>query len=152
MPTLAEFGTAAGWSWHHAGLVVDDLDTAITYHRDVLGFEVEFEVRGMAEQFARTVGVSGVSCDLAQLIAPLSPVRLELIRVWDVPVGLDASLPVHVGIGHAAFKVRDLEASLAAVVAAGGRPLGEIVEFSEGRAVYCATPAGTVLELEEEEP
>ncbi len=152
MRTHGEHGTIAGWSWHHAGLVVARLRPAIDFYTTILGFEVEFEVAGMAEQFQRTVGVADVVCDLAQLVSPISAVRLELLEVRGVPDGTPANLPVHVGVGHGAYQVRDLDASLAALWAAGGAPMGEIVEFEEGRAVYCWSPAGTVIELEEAEP
>jgi Lactoylglutathione lyase and related lyases len=144
-----EHGTARAWAWHHAGLVVADLDASIAFYRRTLGFEVEFLVRDMDEQFQRTVGLPGVVCDLAQLVVPFSGTRLELIEVREIPEGASENLPVHVGIGHGAYQVRDLDASLAALIADGGRAIGEIVEFAEGRAVYCFTPVGTVVELEE---
>ncbi len=152
LATVARSGTARGWAWHHSGLVVEDVDRAVDFYRTTLGFEIEFEVRGMDSQFQRTVGVDGIHCDLVQLRVPLSPVRLELITVHGLPDGLDPRLPVHVGVGHTAFQVEDLETSIAQISAAGGRLLGEIVEFAEGRAVYCYTNAGTVLELEEASP
>lgn len=149
MPTHADTaGTTASWEWHHSGLVVDDLDAAIRFYSETLGYTVDFEARGMTGLFSRTVGIDGVGCDLAQLVGPLSPVRLELIQVRGVPAGLDPRLPVHVGVGHGAYLVDDLEAAVAAVVHAGGRALGEIVAFDEGPAVYCWTAAGTILELE----
>lgn len=149
MPTHDEVnGSVRAWRWHHAGLVVPDLDEAIAFYSTALGYAVEFEVRGMAEQFARTVGVTGIRCDLAQLVSPLSDVRLELVRTYDVPPGLDPRLPVHVGVGHGAYVVDDLDAALAALEAAGGRAMGEVVEFDEGPAVYCWSPSGTVVELE----
>lgn len=149
MPTHAENGSIGAWSWHHSGLVVSQLDAAIAFYRESLGYEVEFLVRDMDEQFRRTVGVAGVVCDLAQLIAPMSTTRLELIEVREVPTGLSPALPVHVGVGHGAYQVVDLDASIAGLIAAGGSLVGEIVDFSEGRAVYCWSPAGTVVELEE---
>jgi len=145
----SEHGDARVWAWHHAGLVVPHLDESIAFYRGTLGFEVEFLVRGMDDQFQRTVAIPDVSCDLAQLVAPFSGTRLELIQVFNLPDGVPATHPVHVGVGHGAYQVRDLDASLAALVADGGRAMGEIVDFEEGRAVYCFTPVGTVVELEE---
>lgn len=149
MPTHAELGSATVWSWHHSGLVVKSLDESIEFYRDAFGYEVAFVVTDLGEQFQRTVGVEGVVCDLAQLVTAMSSTRLELIAVRNVPTGLPAGLPVHVGVGHDAYQVRDLDESIAALVDRGGSPVGEIVDFSEGRAVYCWTPAGTVVELEE---
>ena len=79
----------------------------------------------------------------------MSSTRLELIEVRNVPTGVSPALPVHVGVGHSAYQVVDLDASVASLVASGGSLVGEIVEFSEGRAVYCWSPVGTVIELEE---
>ncbi|MDQ1130485.1 VOC family protein [Microbacterium sp. SORGH_AS_0888] len=153
MPTPAEppveHGETGAWSWHHAGLVVRRLDAAIEFYREALGYRVEFLVRDMDDQFQRTVGVPGVVCDLAQLVAPFTATRLELLEVRGVPAGTPPHLPVHVGVGHGAYQVRDLDAAVARLFACGGAPIGEIVEFSEGRAVYCWTPSGTVVELEE---
>lgn len=149
MPTHAEFASAKAWSWHHAGLVVENLDTAIAFYRESLGFDVEFLVRDMDDQFQRTVGIDGVVCDLAQLVAPYSGTLLELIEVRNVPAGLDPRLPVHIGVGHGAYQVKSLDESIAGLVDSGGSLIGEIVEFSEGSAVYCWSPTGTVVELEE---
>lgn len=149
MPRPVDFaGLTRSWEWHHSGLVVADLDTAISFYSLALGYTVEFEVRGMSELFSRTVGVAGIECDLAQLSGPLAPVRVELIQVRGLPEHLDPALPVHVGIGHHAYVVDDLDAAIRSVADLGGSLMGEIVEFDEGPAAYCWTPAGTVVELE----
>lgn len=144
-----EFGDGRAWSWHHAGLVVRDLDESIAFYRSTLGFEVDVLARDIDDQFQRTVGLPDVICDLAQLRAPYSGTRLELLEVRGVPEGTPSNLPVHIGVGHGAYQVRDVEASLAALTRVGGRAMGEIVEWPEGVAVYCWTPIGTVVELEE---
>lgn len=146
---LREHGTARGWAWHHAGLVVAALDPAIRFYQNAFGFEIEFLVRDMDEQFQRTVGLDGVVCDLVQLLSPVSGTRLELLEVRNVPEGTPPGMPVHPGVGHTAFQVRDLEASVRALVKEGGSPIGEIVQFEEGPAIYCWSPLGTVVELEE---
>lgn len=73
---------------------------------------------------------------------------LELVR-FDPPPGAADAVPVRVGHGHVAFRVRDLAATQAAVEALGARPLGEAVRFTTGRAVYLREPAGSVFELYE---
>ena len=149
MPKHDEHGSALAWSWHHAGLVVENLDRTLDYYRDTLGFAVELLVHDMDDQFQRTVGLDGIVCELAQLVAPFSSTRLELIEVRGVPVGTDPRMPVHVGVGHGAYQVRQLEESIDGLLSQGGALMGEIVEFDEGRAVYCWGPTGTVIELEE---
>lgn len=58
----------------------------------------------------------------------------------------------HQGIGHLAFHVDDVQAAHAAVLAAGGRSLGEIVVFHVfGRVLttcYVTDPEGNAIELQ----
>lgn len=143
-----QFGLTRAWEWHHSGIVVTDLDAAIDFYSQNFGYALEFEVRAMTDLFQRTVGVPGIECDLAQLVGPLAPVRLELIAVRGVPGGLNPALPVHVGVGHHAYVVDDLAVAIQSVIASGGSLIGEVVDFEEGPAAYCWTPAGTVVELE----
>jgi predicted enzyme related to lactoylglutathione lyase len=57
------------------------------------------------------------------------------------------------GFGHLAFSVADVAAARAAVLAAGGRPVGEVVTVDVaggGRVTWCyvTDPEGNVLELQ----
>jgi catechol 2,3-dioxygenase-like lactoylglutathione lyase family enzyme len=57
------------------------------------------------------------------------------------------------GYGHIAFEVENVAAAQAAVLAAGGRPVGEVVTLttSDGRRVtwcYVADPEGNAIELQ----
>jgi len=57
------------------------------------------------------------------------------------------------GFGHLAFSVADVAAAAAAVLAAGGQPVGEIVTVAVpggGRVTWCyvTDPEGNVLELQ----
>jgi predicted enzyme related to lactoylglutathione lyase len=57
------------------------------------------------------------------------------------------------GFGHLAFSVADVAAARAAVLAAGGRPVGETVTFEvagSGRITWCyvTDPEGNVIELQ----
>lgn len=139
----------AAWSWHHTGLVVDDLDTALAFYREAFGFEVVFEARGMTDLIQQIVGAEGLECDLAQLRSRLSGQVLELLAFRGVPDDVDADLPVVPGRAHVAFKVVDLDAALAELDGRGAATLGAVTHFPEGRAVYCRERSGTVFELQE---
>ncbi|MBK0418917.1 VOC family protein [Leucobacter sp. CSA1] len=147
--SAGEGGLLRTWEQHHTGIVVADLDRDLEFYRTVLGYELTFMVRGMDDLYRRTVGVPGVSCDLAQLDNRATGTRIELIQVHDLPAGTDPSLPVHVGVAHTAYLVADIAAAAETIRAAGGEILGEIVEFEEGPAAYFRTAGGTVVELEE---
>lgn len=143
-------GSSEAWMWHHSGFVVDDLDVALDFYQRTLGFEILFEDRNMTELIERTVGISGVRCKLAQCRSSLSGQILELLEFSRIPADTDPRMPVWPGVGHACYLVEDIEASLEALKDAGGSMIGEVVTFPEGRAVYCWSPSGTVVELEEQ--
>jgi predicted enzyme related to lactoylglutathione lyase len=135
--------------WEHSSLAVGDLDAAISFYREVLGFAVQFEERGMTRQIAGMTGLAGISCDLAQLRSPGSAHVLELIAFHDVPAARAGWAPTTPGASHVAFSVGRLEGALEAVRRAGGIVLGEVTTFESGPAAYCREPSGSFLELSE---
>ena len=139
-------------SWDHTSLSVTDLDAAIRFYESAFGFRVVFEARGLTSQAASITGTPGMEFDLAHLISPLSPHRLELIQfsASESP-GSDglSGAPTTPGAGHLSFVVENLEHAIAAVQALGARQLGSVTSFAEGRSVYFMEPSGTMIELEE---
>ena len=139
-------------SWDHTSLSVTDLDAAIRFYKSAFGFRVVFEARRLTSQAASITGTPGMEFDLAHLISPLSPHRLELIQ-FSAPEspGSDgpSGAPTTPGAGHLSFVVENLEHAIAAVQALGARQLGSVTSFAEGRSVYFMEPAGTMIELEE---
>ena len=92
---------------HHYGVTVTDLEEAIGFYRDVLGFDVldRFSVSGKA--FATGVGVSDAAADFAHLDA--DGARVELVE-YD-PAGDDATADSvnQSGAKHLGFSVDDLD-------------------------------------------
>jgi predicted enzyme related to lactoylglutathione lyase len=136
----------------HASLAVDDLDRAVAFYRAAFDAEALLVDHGMTDLIARTVGVAGAGADLAQLRLPGTEQAIELIAFRGVPAGREDDAPTRVGHGHVCFEVDDLDEALAHVGALGAVPVGEVVQFPEGRAVYVREPAGSVFELEEIAP
>ena len=143
------FGSTGAWAWHHTGLAVRSLDAALDFHAGTLGFTVVFEARGMSDLISSVVGLPGLEADLAQCLSPVSGQTLEFIEFRQVPDDCPDLYPVRPGRAHTAFLVDDLDFALSSLIRAGGRAMGAITEFSEGRAVYCADGNGSVVELEE---
>lgn len=137
------------WAWHHTGIAVADIDEVLDLYAATLGFQPVFEARGMTDLISRMTGIPGLTADLVQCRSPVSGQVLEFIRFGNVPDDLDDRLPLRPGRAHTAYLTDDIEAAVAATLRAGGTMLGEITEFSEGRAVYCADRNGTVIEWEE---
>lgn len=139
-------------SWHHTGVSVSDLSAALTFHRENFGFEPVFEALDMSDLIQSITGIPGLRADLVQCSSPVSDTVLELIQFRNIPSDYRGAAPVEPGRSHVAFLVSNLDEAIAQTVAAGGKLIGEVTEFSEGRAVYLADPAGYVVELEEAQP
>ena len=140
---------SGAWAWHHTGVAVANIDEVLDLYCSVLGFEPVFEARGMTDLISQMTGIVGLSADLVQCRAPMSGQVLEFIQFANVPDDLDNRYPLRPGRAHTAFLTHDIEAAVDETLRAGGAMLGEITEFSEGRAVYCADRNGTVIEWEE---
>lgn len=93
---------------HHTGVVVSDLDEAVSFYRDTLGFDVIAEFTLSGDGIGTAIGVDGVAGDFVHLDAGGS--RIELIE-YD-PEGEDTSPEAinQVGATHLGFEVADLGA------------------------------------------
>lgn len=136
------------WAWHHTGLAVADLSQALKFYEG-LGFTPVFEAMDMTDLIQSVTGVPGLHADLVQCKASFSDQVLELIQFRNLPADFDDAVPITPGRAHTAYLVPEIDRAIAELVAAGGRLLGQITEFSEGRAAYLTDGAGNALELEE---
>jgi methylmalonyl-CoA/ethylmalonyl-CoA epimerase len=116
----------------HVGVAVEDLDAAIHLYAEVLGMPLVH--REVVEQ----QGVEAVLLDVGEshveLLAPLGP---------DTPVGkfLAKKGP---GLHHVAYGVADIDATLAALKAAGTRLIDETPRIGiRGSRVAFVHPAST---------
>ncbi|MBS1869919.1 MAG: methylmalonyl-CoA epimerase [Actinobacteria bacterium] len=123
----------------HIGVAVEDLDTALKLYADVLKMPVVHR-ETVTEQ-----GVEAVLLDVGEshveLLAPLGP---------DTPVGkfLAKKGP---GLHHVAYQVSDIEATLAALKAAGTRLIDETprigIRNSRVAFVHPASTGGVLTEI-----
>jgi methylmalonyl-CoA/ethylmalonyl-CoA epimerase len=123
----------------HVGVAVDDLDAALTLYAQTLGMPVVHR-ETVSEQ-----GVEAVLLDVGEnhveLLKPLGP---------DTPVGkfLAKKGP---GLHHVAYQVADVEATLAALKAAGVRLIDETprvgIRNSRVAFVHPASTGGVLTEI-----
>ncbi len=130
-------------------MAVANVDEVLDFYSATLGFEPVFEARGMTDLISQMTGIVGLTADLVQCRSPLSGQVLEFIQFGNVPDDLDDRYPLRPGRAHTAYLTNDIDRAVDVTLRAGGAILGEITEFSEGRAVYCADRHGTVIEWEE---
>ena len=132
----------------HASLAVRELEVGIDFYCRAFGYRPLFRAE-LRDQIEGMTGVRPLACELAQLEHPDGSV-LELIAFADVPAGHEDAAPTRVGHGHVAFAVEDLETVIARVQVLGARPLGPVVAFADGEAIYLREPGGSTFELSTE--
>ena len=123
----------------HVGIAVSDLETALTFYRDILGLEP----RGAEVVDGATIVSLALGEAQVELLAPVEP---------NSPIGkfLDRRGP---GIHHICYRVPDLDAALAACRKAGYRLVDEVPRKGAGghriAFVHPKSTAGILLELTE---
>ena len=142
----------------HVNLVVQDLERMVAFYRDALGLKETKRVMITGSWVAATVGLPEVHADVVYLDFASGP-RVELIRynrpTIDRPAGVDR--PNAPGLRHIAFKVDDIDATVARLRSAGVKFFADVqqvpdtqVTYAGGvrkRLVYFSDPEGNLLEL-----
>lgn len=126
-PATAPVGTCVG----HVHLKVADLDRAVRFYRDVLGFTLNLTFRDEAA----FLGAGGYHHHIG-------------LNTWE-SAGASPPPPGHTGLYHAAFLYPD-RASLVAVikrVKAAGIPFDGAAHHGVSTAVYLRDPDGNGVEL-----
>src|SRR5690606_3338378 len=134
----------------HIGVCVSDLERALAFWRDALGFREckRFDVAG--EEAETLLAVRDL--DLRVVCLERDGVRLELLH-YAAPGhrGTGEPRPMNaLGLTHVSLRVDALDVVLAAVEAAGGRILRATRvrhAHAEGGAVFVTDPDGTRVEL-----
>ena len=140
---------------HHVAISTPDVERALAFYRDVLGFEVVFDQtwpQGVAAADAITA-LDGSSA--RQLLLRGGNAYLELFQYHaPAPRPGDPQRPVcdH-GITHLCLDVNDLDAEYERLVAAGVRFHCPPQDLGGGvRTTYARDPDGNVVELQELRP
>jgi catechol 2,3-dioxygenase-like lactoylglutathione lyase family enzyme len=147
----------------HVNLVVEDLEGMLAFYRGALGLTVTKRATITGEWIGAVVGLGDVHADVVYLDFPSGP-RIELIRYNrpTLPRPQNVEKPQAPGLRHMAFKVDDIDAAAARLLAAGVRLFSNVqtvpdtqVTYAGGirkRLVYFADPEGNLLELCEYKP
>jgi catechol 2,3-dioxygenase-like lactoylglutathione lyase family enzyme len=139
-------------AFHHVGLTVSDLDRALAFWRDALGMETVMAQEKQGGYLEAIVREPGAHVRMAHLAFEPDGPRVELFEYLAPEGGHVVGRPADVGFAHVAVLVDDIHAVLERLVAAGGRPLSEVIEVdtganSGGLCLYLRDPDGHVLEL-----
>jgi lactoylglutathione lyase len=141
----------------HGGITVRDMDRALTFYRDGLGLEIEFD-RILDAPYLRTV--LGLEFDhiRAVYLRIAGGGFVELLEYVGVERLSAASRPCDYGAGHLCLYVDDVTALHARLVSLGFAARSEqIVEITAGpnqgaRSAYMTDPDGYAVELFQKRP
>ncbi len=134
---------------HHVAIGVPDIEAALTFYRDVLGFEeVErSEFAGPNPAVEAAIGIEAPAAKMAMLRG--GNAHIELWQYAE-PAPRDLrSEPSDYGYPHFALEVADIDAEHARLAEAGMTFVGPPVEFGDSAAVYGRDPFGNVIEIYE---
>jgi catechol 2,3-dioxygenase-like lactoylglutathione lyase family enzyme len=137
----------------HTGITVSNLERALAFWRDVLGFELSHTAHQTGEMAREITGVAGAEIKLAVVKAPggHKVELLEYLAPADRKRHADRR-PCDVSSAHVALIVDDLDAVLSAINASGWKAAGEPQTLQSGPnagkcVVYARDPDGTTIEF-----
>jgi catechol 2,3-dioxygenase-like lactoylglutathione lyase family enzyme len=142
----------AGISFDHLGLVVDDLETMAVFFTG-LGFTREDLGEASGTWVDRIVGLEGTVEKLVLISAPDGTGHIELTKFTSPnSEGVPSPLPSNAyGLRHVAYRVADVNATVAAARELGYGLVGEVADFQDlFRLAYVRGPEGLILELTED--
>lgn len=138
-------------AYDHTSFTVADLDAAVTFWRDVMGFRVDDVSPRTQAWLGQVVGVPGAQCHIAHLLG--FGLHLEFIA-YDEPYQGDSVFGAanRPGAAHVAFLVDDVHTLVERMLAHGATQVGPITYCSSGHAngcdaVYLQDPNGVIIEL-----
>lgn len=135
---------------HHLAISVPDLDQALAFYRDALGFTVvqEGDWHGDHPAADRVIGLEKTSARIAMLKAANA-----YLEIWQYrhPEPEDRrARPCDLGYPHFALQVTDIEAEYERLSAAGMTFAADApVNLGTTSAIYGKDPFGNVIELYE---
>ena len=135
----------------HTGLVVVDIDRAIEFWCDALGFKVLRRMEESGRELASVMGLEDVAVTTVKLIDPNGGI-LELLHFHshsDIPEW--AGRIYSTGLTHVALTVDSVEAACLKVVELGGSHHPVRLSSDGGvKMTFCRGPEGVLIELVED--
>lgn len=136
----------------HTGLVVNDLELALTFWRDLLGFNVVKRMDESGPHIDAMMGLKNVEVTTVKLSAPKGGV-IELLRFKSHPdLVAWQGTPYATGFTHLALSVKNLDQCFNKLSEAGCIFPASPQYSTDGsvKVIYCRGPEGVLLELVEE--
>jgi catechol 2,3-dioxygenase-like lactoylglutathione lyase family enzyme len=135
----------------HTGITVSNLELALAFWQDVLGFELSHCAHHAGDLASEVTGVPGAEISLAVLRGYGH--KIELLEYLAPPDRKHIDLrPCDIGSVHVALTVDNLDAVVSTIAASGWRAAGKPQTLKTGpnagkRVVYVRDPDGTTIEF-----
>ncbi len=134
----------------HINIVVKDLEKVKQFFL-AIGFELQDQSRLQGEWISKIVGLNDVDAEYVRLTLPGDSIALELLQFANPPL-YEIESPDKAntqGFRHLAFRVIDIEKTVAHLKDKGIEPFSPIQEFTKTgkKLVYFRGPEGILLEL-----
>ena len=137
-------------TWHHVAISVQDLEQALKFYRDLLGFEVDWDMdHRCGETMSKVVDLPEADAHIVMLKG--YGTRLELFN-YHTPVGTECGpkRQCDFGLTHFAFSVKNIHQLYERLHKAGVRFNCPPQELRPGVWVmYMKDPEGVTIELVE---
>ena len=135
----------------HTGLVVADLERALGFWRDLLGFKVENQINESGPHIDAMMGLQDVRVTTVKMLAPEGGM-IELLHFQSHPDNAEwLGKPYSTGFTHIAMTVRNLDFVFKKLSDAGVIFSAPPQYSPDGtvKVIYCRGPEGVLLELVE---
>ena len=136
--------------FNHTSFTVPDVERAVRFWCDALGFEHAPIVERTLPWVAKVTGVPDARIKVAHLFGYHH--HMEFIEYENASRECPMATPDQSGVGHVCLEVRDIYCTYEQLLAAGATPLGEVTEIQDPnvapcRAGYLRDPNGIIIEL-----
>ncbi|XDZ70380.1 VOC family protein [Alphaproteobacteria bacterium LSUCC0744] len=135
----------------HVGIVVSNLENALSFWRDILGFSVIRKMEEAGPQIDAMMGLNDVRVTTVKLVAEDGSM-VELLKFHSHPEkDIWTGSPFSTGITHIALTVGDIDKAVREMKNAGVRFPADPQFSPDGKVkvIYASAPDGVLLELVE---
>lgn len=133
-------------------ILARDPEALASFYEEAIGCETVVPLQEVDKEVARAVGVSDAVVKLTILRLPGRGEHGPVLELYSVDGDRPGEWHYQPGQGQLAFEVDDLESAMGRVGGAGGKKLGDLVEWEApsgqtGRFVYMQDPEGNIVDL-----
>jgi glyoxylase I family protein len=139
----------------HTNIIAKDAQRLIRFYKDVFQCRSIGETRDLRTPWlAGLSGVPEAHIIGEHLLLPGHGERGPTLEIFQYDTVIDSGEPIinASGLAHLAFEVEDVEATLQAVLSAGGGQLGKLIKANYpgkiGTMVYARDPEGNIIEIQ----